>query len=90
MSQKSEIIFEEFFDPFPSEDIFDKGDACLSNKYKEISQVSFGETDERMARLIVEFKDVMKKRRIEVPGFMESRITVYESLAIANFFTSRI
>ena len=90
MSEKSEITFEEFIDPFPSEDIFEKGDTCLSNKFKELSQDSFGETEERMTRLIVDFKDVMRKRGIEVPGIMKSRITIYESLAIANFFTSRI
>ena len=90
MFEKSEITFEEFIDPFPSEDIFEKGDTCLSNKFKELSQDSFGETEERMTRLIVDFKDVMRKRGIEVPGIMKSRITIYESLAIANFFTSRI
>ena len=75
MSEKSEITFEEFLDPFPSEDIFDKGNTCLSNKYKELSQDSFGETDERMTRLIVDFKEVMRKKGIEVPGIMESCIS---------------
>ena len=71
MSVNSKITSDEWYDPFPSEDIFDKGDTCLSNKYKELSKDLFGETEERMTNLIMEFKEATKKKGIETPGNMK-------------------
>ena len=65
---QSKIRFEEVFDPFPSEDVFDKGDACLEQKYRELSKDLFGETEEKMKLLIQEFKEATKKEGIEIPG----------------------
>ena len=71
MSVNGKKTSDEWYEPFPSEDIFDKGDTCLSNKYKELSKDLFGEIEERMTRLITDLKDVAKKKGIEVPGTPE-------------------
>ena len=90
MSVNSKITSDEWYDPFPSEDIFDKGDTCLSNKYKELSKDLFGETEERMTRLITDLKDVARKKGIEVPGAMELLINLNKSFVTVNFLISRI
>ena len=68
MAEKGEIIFEEVFDPFPTEDVFDKEDTCLDQKYKELSKELLGETEEIMSNLIKELKDTTMKKGIEIPG----------------------
>ena len=89
MSVNGKITSDEFYVPFPGEDIFDKGDTCLSNKCKELSKDLFGETEERMTRLITDLKDVARKKGIEVPGTMESLINITESFATVNFLIPR-
>lgn len=64
---QSKITFEETFDPFPSEDVFEKDDSCMGQKYKELSKDLFGDTEERMIILIKEFKEATKKEMIEIP-----------------------
>ena len=68
MAEKAKIIFEEVFDQFPSEDIFDLDDSCLDQKYKELAKELFGETEEKMTILIRELKEVTKQKGIEIPG----------------------
>ena len=65
---QSKITFEETFDPFPSEDVFETDDSCMGQKYKELSKDLFGDTEERMIILIKEFKEATKKEMIEIPG----------------------
>ena len=71
MAEMVKIRFEELYDPFPIEDIFDRGDSCLDKKFKELSKELFGETEERMTNLIMEFKEATKKKGIETPGNMK-------------------
>ena len=68
MAEKAKIIFEEVFDQFPSEDIFDEDDSCLDQKYKELAKELFGETEEKMRILIRELKEVTNQKGIEIPG----------------------
>ena len=65
---QSKIRFEEVFDPFPAEDVFEKDDSCLDQKYKELSKDLFGETEERMIVLIKEFKEATEREKIDIPG----------------------
>ena len=73
MVEVGKIRFEELCDPFPTEDIFENGDLCLDQKYEELSNELFGETEERMTNLIIEFKETTKKSGIEIPGNMVTR-----------------
>ena len=68
MAHLSKITFEETHDPFPDEDVFDKDDSCLDQKYKELSNDLFGETTDRMDTLINNFKEATRKSGIEIPG----------------------
>ena len=68
MVENGQIIFEEEFDPFPTEDIFREDDLCLDEKYKKLSKVLFGETEERMTDLIRELKEATRKKEIDIPG----------------------
>ena len=71
MAEMVKIRFEELYDPFPIEDIFDRGDSCLDKRYQELSKQLFGEKEERMTNLIMEFKEATKKKGIETPGNMK-------------------
>ena len=62
------MVFEEVFDPFPTEDVFSEDDLCLDEKYKKLSKELFGETEERMADLIRDLKEATQKKGIEIPG----------------------
>ena len=72
MAEMVKIRFEElYYDPFPNEDIFDRGDSCLDKKYKDLSKELFGETEERMTNLIMELKEATKKKGIQTLGNMK-------------------
>ena len=68
MAHLSKIMFKETHDPFPDEDVFDKDDSCLDQKYKELSNDLFGETAEKTVTLINNFKEATKKSGIDIPG----------------------
>ena len=70
MAEKGKHRFEELYDPFATEDIFDRENSCLDQQYKELSEELFGETEERMTNLVREFKDATRKKGIEIPGNM--------------------
>ena len=68
MAENGKMLFEEAFDPFPTEDVFGEDDSCLDQKYRDLSEQLFGETEERMANLIGVFKEATKKKEIQIPG----------------------
>ena len=68
MAEQSRVTFEEELDPFPKEDIFDKDESCLDEKYRELSKELFGVTVEETSKMIGEFKEAAKKEGIDIPG----------------------
>ena len=68
MVDNGQMVFEEVFDPFPTEDVFSEDDLCLDDSYKKLSKELFGETEEKMADLIRDLKDATQKKGIEIPG----------------------
>ncbi len=61
------VTFEPIYDPFITEDIVDDEDDGLDEKYRQLAEDIFGETNEKRKELVTELREELKRRKFVVP-----------------------
>ena len=61
------VTFEPTYDPFRSTEVADDEDEGLDDKFKQLANDVFGETDERREELVAELMEELQRSGFQVP-----------------------
>ena len=65
----TDLLFAPGPDPFPTLEVFKEGEDLLDDKYKQLSNMYFGETEEKMKAAVAELREELKRQGFVLPGY---------------------
>ena len=65
----TDLLFAAGPDPFPTLEVFKEGEAELDDKYKQLSETYFGETEKKMKAAVYELREELARQGFVLPGY---------------------